>query len=170
MIITSHHNDVDHRRLPAFFGRQGAMQLLRIPPYKIDVEFLIVAHPLLFQGEEDRVAEFILFQFRLHAFFQAVVIPFVAEGVLDLDDLAVGATHQALDQQFSARGIALVPEIGPVGFAFPSAQGDGVSGFAEVAGDFQFDVLGDVDAFTAHLDVLFVFGSELKDVVLAQLR
>lgn len=57
-----------------------------------------------------------------------------------------------------------------MGFAFPSAQGNGVSGFAEVAGDFQFDVFGDVDAFAAHLDVLFVFGSELKDVVLAQLR
>lgn len=101
MIIASHDNDVDHGRLPAFLGRQGVMQLLRIPAHEIDVEFLIVAHPPLLQGEEDRVAEFILFQFRLHAFFQAVVVPFVAEGILDLDDLAVGATHQTFDQQFS---------------------------------------------------------------------
>lgn len=170
MRVAPHDNDVDHRRLAAFLGHERFVQLLRVPAHEVDVQLLVLALPLLLEREEDGVAELVLLQLRLHALLQAVVVALVAEGVLDLDDVAAGAPHQALDEELPPRRVALVPEVRPVRFALPPAQRDRVRGLAEVARDFELDVFGDVDAFAADFDVFFVFGAELEDVIVAQLR
>src|ERR1044071_6244033 len=59
---------------------------------------------------QHRLLELILLQFLLHALGQAVGVLFIAEPLLNLADLVVGAAHQRLDQQLPPRLVAVVPD------------------------------------------------------------
>ena len=165
MLVAPHDDDLNHGRLTAFFRRERSIQLLHVLAHEAHIQLLRLAHPLLIQHEHDRRLELVPLELGFHALLQAVVVSLVAEGVLNLDDVAVGPAHQALDEELPPRTIRLVPEIGPVSLALPPAQGHRVGGFAQIAGHLHLDVFGDVDAFALGFHVLLVLGAEHQDVV-----
>lgn len=156
VLVGADDDDVDHGRFAALLGGQGPVEVLHVAPHEVDGEWRVFFLSAPLEREQDGRAELVGFQLRFHALFQRVAVTLVAEGVFDGDDVGVGAAHEAFDQEFASRRVGLVPEVRPVRFAFPAAEGGGVGHFAEVAGHFQLDVLGDVDAFALDFDVLFV--------------
>ena len=169
MLVAPHDDDLDHGRLAAFLGRESSIQMLHVLAHEAHIQLLRLAHPLLVQHEHDRRLELVPLELGFHALLQAVVVPLVAEGILDLDDVAVGPAHQAFDEELPPRAVGLVPEVGPVSLALPSAQRDRVGGFAQIAGHLHLDVLGDVDTFALGFHVLLVLGAEHQDVIIGEM-
>lgn len=177
--VAARHDNGNHQRLSALVGLDGLVQVLDVLVDELVVEgqsaalIVVLFHAALLQDYQDGLFELVFLQLRLHALAQAVVVLLVREGILDAADLVVCSTHERLNQQLSARLVALVPEVGPVGLALPLSQGNGIARLHQegvLVLEAGADVLGNVDALAvrAGLDNLLVLGAELQDLLVRQ--
>lgn len=177
--VAALHDNGDHQGLSALVRLDRLVQVLDILIDELVVErqpaalIVVLLHAALFQGHQDGLFEFIFLELRLHALGQAVVVLLVRKGILDAADLLVCPAHERLDQQLSARLVALVPEVGPVGLALPLPQSNGVARLHQegiLVLEAGANVLGNVDALAvrAGLYNLFVLGAELHDLLVRQ--
>lgn len=177
--VAAHNDNGNHQRLSALVRLDGLVQVLNVLIDELVVKrqsaalIVVLFHAALLQDHQDGLFELVFLQLRLHALAQAVVVLFIREGVLDAANLGVCPTHERLDQQLSARLVALVPEVGPVGLALPFSQGDGVARLHQegvLVLEAGADVLGNVNALAvrASLYNLLVLGAEFQDLLVRQ--